>query len=158
MGQLLSKDSWAREWKHATRSATAAAGKRSCNAVSTWQNRRAMLTGNSRKGRGEIRWTASPGRHRLPNSETYDVETNVSGTTFIATIHAPAHPFIRVYVVLEAEGLFLAISRMSAVSRVIEANTAGRCSWCRNPGWEDTPVVHPCSRHRFASPVCMCST
>jgi hypothetical protein len=44
MRQLLSKDSGAKAWKHAGRSATAAAGKRSCIAVISWQNRRAMLT------------------------------------------------------------------------------------------------------------------
>jgi hypothetical protein len=31
-----------------------------CNAVISWQNRRATLAGNCRKGRGEIRWTATP--------------------------------------------------------------------------------------------------
>jgi hypothetical protein len=53
----------------------------------------------------------APGRHRLPNSETYDVETTIAGSTFIATIHGPDHPFIRVYVVMEAEeGRALTIS------------------------------------------------
>jgi hypothetical protein len=32
-----------------------------CNAVISWQNRRATLAGNRRKGRGEIRWTGSVG-------------------------------------------------------------------------------------------------
>jgi len=49
MGQLLSKDSGARAWKHATRSATSAARKRSCNALISWQNRRATLAGNCGK-------------------------------------------------------------------------------------------------------------
>ena len=31
-----------------------------CNAVISWQNRRATLAGNCRKGRGEIRWTGTP--------------------------------------------------------------------------------------------------
>jgi hypothetical protein len=52
----------------------------------------------------------TPGRHRLPNTDGYDVETTIAGTTFIATIHGPDHPFIRVYVVLEADGLALAVS------------------------------------------------
>jgi two-component system, OmpR family, phosphate regulon sensor histidine kinase PhoR len=52
----------ARAWQHSTRSATAAAGKRSCNAVLSWQNRRAVPAGDSRKGRGEIRWTSARGR------------------------------------------------------------------------------------------------
>lgn len=52
----------------------------------------------------------TPGRHRLPSSEAYDVETAIAGTTLIATIHGPDHPFIRVYVVLAAEGFALAIS------------------------------------------------
>src|ERR1019366_3015423 len=30
-----------------------------CNAVISWQNRRATLAANCRKGRGEIRWTAT---------------------------------------------------------------------------------------------------
>ena len=50
--KLCSKDNGTRAWTPATRSATAAAGKRSCNAVTSWQNRRAMLAENSRKGRG----------------------------------------------------------------------------------------------------------
>ena len=50
MGQLSSKHSGARAWKHATRSATAAAGKRSYNAVISWQNRRSMLAGHRRRG------------------------------------------------------------------------------------------------------------
>ena len=33
---------------------------RSTEFVSSWQNRRATLAGNCRKGRGEIRWTATP--------------------------------------------------------------------------------------------------
>jgi len=40
----------------------------------------------------------------------YNVEKTVARTTFIAAIHGTDHPFIRVYVVLEAEGLALAIS------------------------------------------------
>jgi hypothetical protein len=36
--RLCSKDSGASVWKHATRSATAAARKRSCNAVISWQD------------------------------------------------------------------------------------------------------------------------
>jgi hypothetical protein len=32
-----------------------------CNAVISWQNRRATLAENCRKGRGEIRWTGSQG-------------------------------------------------------------------------------------------------
>lgn len=63
---------------------------------------------------------------------------------------------IRAYVVLDSEGLALAISQMSSDSMVTEASTAGRCSCCRTQGWGDTPVVHPCSHHRFASQECMC--
>ena len=33
-----------------------------CNAVTSWQNRRATLAGNCGKGRGEIRWTATVGQ------------------------------------------------------------------------------------------------
>ena len=44
-----------------------------CNAVISWQNRRATLAGNCRKGRGEIRWTATPDstdeRHVAFNSD-----------------------------------------------------------------------------------------
>ena len=52
----------------------------------------------------------TPGRHRLPNTDAYEVETTITGRTLIATIHGPDHPFIRVYVVLEADGLALAVS------------------------------------------------
>ena len=41
-----------------------AAGKRSCNAAISWQDRRAVLAGHSRKELGEIRWTVSVGRGR----------------------------------------------------------------------------------------------
>jgi hypothetical protein len=48
--------------------------------------------------------------------------------------------------------------RIFAVLWVIEANTVGRYFRCRTQGWEDTPVVQPCSRRPFASPACTCST
>jgi hypothetical protein len=51
----------------------------------------------------------TPGRHRLPSTNAYDVETTIAGNTLIATIHGPDHPFIRVYVVVDVQGLALAI-------------------------------------------------
>jgi hypothetical protein len=51
------RSAWRRLWKA---SGTFPGG---CNALISWQNRRATLAGNCRKGRGEIRWTATPGGH-----------------------------------------------------------------------------------------------
>jgi len=58
--ELWSKDSGARAWTSATRSATvmpicSAAGKRSCRAAILWRNRDARLGGDSEKRLGEIR-------------------------------------------------------------------------------------------------------
>ena len=58
--ELWSKDSGARAWTPATRSATvmpvcSSAGKRSCRAAILWRNRDARLGGDSEKRLGEIR-------------------------------------------------------------------------------------------------------
>jgi hypothetical protein len=61
--KLCSKPSGARAWTPDTRSAMApgspAAGKQSCNAAISRQDRCAMLAEDSREARSEIRWTAS---------------------------------------------------------------------------------------------------
>ena len=50
-----------------------------------------------------------PGRHRVPNTDAYDVETNISGNTLIATVHSIDHPLLRNWVVLDSQGLALAV-------------------------------------------------
>jgi hypothetical protein len=51
----------------------------------------------------------SPGRHRIPNSEAYQVETSIADSTLIATIHGPRGPFVRMWVVLDGRDLALAV-------------------------------------------------
>jgi hypothetical protein len=71
----------------------------------------------------------TPGRHRLPSTDTYDIETTIAGSTLIATIHGPDRSLIRVYVVLEAQGLALAISppRVRDVHCLLDRHRATDC-------------------------------
>jgi hypothetical protein len=68
--KACSKDNEARACTPATRSpmtvlGSPAAGKQSCNAAILRQNRSAMLAGDSREARGEIRWTGQLGEIQL---------------------------------------------------------------------------------------------
>jgi hypothetical protein len=51
----------------------------------------------------------TPGRHRVPNTDAYQVETTVAGSSLIATVHGPGGPFIRLWVVLDGRDLGLAV-------------------------------------------------
>ena len=51
----------------------------------------------------------TPGRHRVPNTDAYEVETCIAGSTLIATVHGPQGPFIRMWVVLDGRDLALAV-------------------------------------------------
>jgi hypothetical protein len=51
----------------------------------------------------------TPGRHRVPNTDAYTVETSIAGSTLMATVHGPRGAFIRLWVVLDGRELALAV-------------------------------------------------
>lgn len=50
-----------------------------------------------------------PGRHRLPNTPGYEVETTIAGTCLVATVIATGRLLLRMWVVLDARDLRLAV-------------------------------------------------
>jgi hypothetical protein len=51
----------------------------------------------------------TPGRHRVPNTAAYEVETSIAGGSLMAIIRGPQGPFIRMWVVLDCRELALAV-------------------------------------------------
>jgi hypothetical protein len=51
----------------------------------------------------------TPGRHGLPNTPGYEVETKIAGSTLIASATAAGKPLLRMWVVVDARDLGLAI-------------------------------------------------
>jgi hypothetical protein len=63
----------------------------------------------------------TPGRHRVPNTDAYEVETSIAGSTLMATVHGPQGPFIRMWVVIDGRALALAVASLRMLDVALPA-------------------------------------